>query len=81
MHEVAWNGDKVFDARIYVDKIYTYEDEQEIDALKQMKLGPDEVAFEVRYELKPTEGTNVTELSIFNSSKLLKHFILKGYLL
>ena len=57
-------GDKVFDARIYVEKVYTYEDEQEIDALKQMKLGPDEVAFEVKYELKPTKDANITELTI-----------------
>ena len=49
-------GDEVVDARIYVQKVYTAEDEQEIEALKQMNLGPDEVAFEVKYELKIAEG-------------------------
>lgn len=45
-------GDEVVDARIYVQKIYTAEDEQEIEPLKEMNLGPNEVAFEVNYELK-----------------------------
>ena len=57
-------GDKVFDARIYVDKIYSAEDEEEIDALKQMNLGPNEVAFEVKFELKPAPGANISELTI-----------------
>lgn len=55
-------GDKVNDARIYVEKIYTVEDEQANGALKSYNLGPDEVAFEVRYELHPAEGTDVDEL-------------------
>ena len=54
-------GDKVTDARIYVEKIYTAEEEQENEALKDYKLGPDEVAFEVRYELHPAEGVDVNE--------------------
>ena len=51
-------GDKVNDARIYVEKIYTAEDEQADEALKTYNLGPDEVAFEVKYELgvlRPTK--------------------------
>ena len=55
-------GDKVNDARVYVEKIYTVEDEQANDILKSYELGPDEVAFEVRYELHPAEGTDVNEL-------------------
>lgn len=55
-------GDKIFDARIYVDKIYTAEEEQE-DPLKSYNLGPDEVAFEVHYEILPVEGTDVNELT------------------
>ena len=55
-------GDKVNDARIYVEKIYTAEDEQADEALKSYNLGPDEVAFEVRYELHPAEGTDVNAL-------------------
>ena len=54
-------GDKVTDARIYVEKIYTAEDEQADEALKEYNLGPDEVAFEVRYELHPAEGVDVNE--------------------
>ena len=54
-------GDKITDARIYVEKIYTAEDEQADEALKEYNLGPDEVAFEVRYELHPAEGVDVNE--------------------
>lgn len=59
-------GDKVNDARIYVEKIYTVEEEQAMDVLKDYNLGPDEVAFEVRYELHPAEGTDVNELMAAN---------------
>lgn len=55
-------GDKIFDARIYVDKIYTAEEEQE-DPLKSYNLGADEVAFEVHYEILPVQGTDVNELT------------------
>lgn len=53
-------GDKVFDARINVEKIYTAEEEKEIG----MELGEDEVAFEVRYELKPSSSADINELMI-----------------
>lgn len=56
-------GDKITDARIYVEKIYSVEDEQAEETLKSYNLGPDEVAFEVRYELHPAEGTDVNELT------------------
>ena len=59
-------GDKVVDARIYVEKIYTSEDEAEVEALKEMNLGPNEVAFKIRYDLKPAKDANGLELSIPN---------------
>lgn len=55
-------GDKIDDVKINVEKIYTVEDEQAIEVLKDYNLGPDEVAFEVRYDLHPTEGVDVNEL-------------------
>ena len=55
-------GDKVDDARINEVKIYTAEDEQANEILKTYNLGPDEVAFEVGYDLHPAEGTDVNEL-------------------
>lgn len=54
-------GDKVNDARIYVEKIYTVEEEKEISELASRNLGPNEVAFEVKYELHPAEGVDVNE--------------------
>ena len=55
-------GDKIDDVKINVEKIYTVEDEQATEVLKDYNLGPDEVAFEVRYDLHPTEGVDVNEL-------------------
>lgn len=55
-------GDKIDNVKITVQKIYTAEDEQANDALKQENLGPDEVAFEVKYDLHPSEGTDYNEL-------------------
>lgn len=54
-------GDKIFDARIYVEKIYTVEDEQADELLTSYQLSPDEYAFEVRYELLPVEGADIAE--------------------
>ena len=56
-------GDKVNDARIYVEKIYTAEEEQSDELLKSLGLGPDEYAFEVKYELHPAEGADPIELT------------------
>ena len=58
--EKAW-GDKVNDARIYVEKVYTAEDEQADALLKSLNLGLDEVAFAVRYELHPAESIDIHE--------------------
>ena len=56
-------GDKVDDSKIYVEKIYTAEEEEENEALKSYDLGPDEVAFEVRYDLHAAEGADPIELT------------------
>ncbi len=58
--EKAW-GDKVNDARIYVEKVYTSEEEQADVLLKSLNLGLDEVAFAVCYELHPAEGVDIHE--------------------
>ena len=55
-------GDKIDDIRISVEKIYSTEDEQANDILKEENLSPDEVAFEVKYDLHPSEGTDYNEL-------------------
>ena len=57
-------GDSVVAAKINVTKIYTAEEEQEFDALKQMNLGENEVAFELNYELKPAEGADIFKLTV-----------------
>ncbi len=56
-------GDKVDDARIYVEKVYTAEEEQADELLKSLELGADEYAFEVKYELHPAEGADPIELT------------------
>ena len=55
-------GDKVNDARIYVEKIYSGEEEKQ-DPLKAYNLTIDELAFEVKYELHPAEGVDINELT------------------
>ena len=59
-------GENVNDARIYVDKIYSTEEEQAFEPVKEMGLGPNEVAFEARLELHPAEGADVNMLLIPN---------------
>ena len=56
-------GDKVTDARIYVEKVYTAEEEQSDELLSSLGLGPDEYAFEVKYELRPAEGIDPIEMT------------------
>ena len=56
-------GDKVNDARVYVEKTYTAEEEQADELLSSLELGPDEYAFEVKYELHPAEGADPIELT------------------
>ena len=52
-------GDEVVDARIYVEKIYSPEETQE-EPLKSYDLKPNEIPFEVKYELKLAEGVEDT---------------------
>ena len=56
-------GDKVVDSRINEIKIYNTAEENATEVLKEMNLGPNEVAFEVQYELKPAEGVNWFEFT------------------
>lgn len=56
----------VVDARIYVKKVYTAEEEKNIPVLKDMNLGNDDVAFEIEYELKPAEGVDINVLTVSN---------------
>ena len=58
--------DTIDDFRINVEKIYTTEDEQEVEVLKDYNLGPDEVAFEVRYDIHPSEGTDLNNMLAAN---------------
>jgi len=51
-------GEQIFDARFKEIKVYTAEEEQENPALKERNLGPDEVAFDINYEIKPAEGVD-----------------------
>ena len=52
-------GNEVTEVKIEIQKIYTAEEEQE-DPLKSYNLGIDEVAFEVKYELKLAEDVKDT---------------------
>ena len=51
-------GEQVLDANVVVEKVYTAEEEQADEALKELNLGPNEVAFEVKYEIQPAAGVD-----------------------
>ncbi len=51
----AW-AEKIDDIEVTVEKVYSAEEEAAIDVLKDMGLGPNEVAFSVNYKLHPAEG-------------------------
>ena len=56
-------GDKITNSRFNVTKIYTAKEEKE-EPIKSLKLGKKDVAFEVTYQLQPSEGTDPNELTI-----------------
>ena len=56
-------GEKVADARIYVEKVYSADDEKERELLQEYDLSADEYAFEVKYELLPAEGVDPIEFT------------------
>lgn len=58
-------GNKVFDARVNVEKIYSREEENQ-EPLNSYGIGPNDLAFEVRYEIKPANGADITELLVPN---------------
>ena len=59
-------GEKINDARIYVEKVYSAEDEAEVEAAADYNLGPDDYLFEVKYELHPAEGEDPIQFTAGN---------------
>ena len=57
-------GDDVYDTRMHVEKIYTAEEEHKNPFLKRMNLSLDEIAFEVNYEIRPSEGADIDVLTL-----------------
>lgn len=56
-------GEKVDDARITVEKVYSADDEAEMEVLSDYALGADDYAFEVKYELHPADGVDPMEFT------------------
>lgn len=56
-------GDKITNSRFNVTKIYTVEEEKS-EPIKSLKIGKKDVAFEVTYQLQPTDETAIDELII-----------------
>ncbi|MBR1443593.1 MAG: hypothetical protein IJ583_08675, partial [Firmicutes bacterium] len=54
----------ITESKVYVEKIYSAADEAQVDAIKEMNLGKNEVAFELAYELKPAEGADINLLTV-----------------
>ena len=58
-------GDKISNSRFNVTKIYTAKEEKE-EPIKSLKLGKKDIAFEVTYQLEPSEKADPNELTIPN---------------
>ena len=56
-------GDKITNSRFNITKIYSVEEEKE-DPIKSLKLGDKDIAFEVTYQLQPTDESYIKELTI-----------------
>lgn len=56
-------GEKIDDAQIFVDKIYTAEEIQASEAMQSLNLKAGDIAFRVRYELHPAEGVDPMEMT------------------
>lgn len=56
-------GDKITNSRFNVTKIYTAKEEKK-EPIKSLKLSKKDVAFEVTYELEPSDEADTNELTI-----------------
>ena len=55
-------GDKIINSRFNVTKIYTPEEIEKNETIKSLKVGKKDVAFEVEYQLQPTDENDYNEL-------------------
>ena len=56
--------DKITNERFNVKKIYTKKDGKKDQTIKDLKLGKDDFAFDVVYEILPADGVDINELMI-----------------
>ena len=56
--------DKIINSRFNVTKIYTPEEIEKNETIKLLKVGKKDVAFEVEYQLQPTDENDYNELMI-----------------
>ncbi len=56
--------DKIINSRFNVTKIYTPEEIEKNETIKSLKVGKKDVAFEVEYQLQPTDENDYNELMI-----------------
>lgn len=59
-------GDQISNARFNVKKVYSTKEVEESAILQKSKIGKNDVAFEVEYELMPSEGVDPNTLTIPN---------------
>ena len=56
-------GDKITNSRFDFTKLYITEEDKKSDAVKDLKLGKNDIAFEVTYQVLPAEGVDITEIT------------------
>lgn len=57
-------GDDMASAKIYVDKTYTAEQAKNIEGVKDLNLGENDVAFEVSIHIEPAEGADIMRFTV-----------------
>lgn len=57
-------GDSISNVRFNVTKVYNKKEADKNDTLKTLELTDDDIAFEVTYQLQPTNESNIQELTL-----------------
>lgn len=58
--------DQIVNSRFNITKIYTNDEVKKNETINSLKLGKNDIAFEVTYQLQPSDENNIDELTIPN---------------
>ena len=58
--------DQIVNSRFNITKIYTNDEVKKNETINSLKLGKNDIAFEMTYQLQPSDENNIDELTIPN---------------